>query len=153
MFLSSEPIDLAAFLGAARPSDGAVCVFVGVVRNESHGSPSVAVEYQAYGAMAESEMARIAESLTTEWPGVSLRIRHRVGRLAVGEPSVAIVATAPHREEAFAACRAADDVLMCTAQQTAVLVDAVTGRPVQVPGCRRAVVRAFEGADLEEALP
>ena len=107
MFLSSEPIDLAAFLGEARPSDGAVCVFVGVVRNESHGSPSVAVEYQAYGAMAESEMARIAESLTTEWPGVSLRIRHPVGRLAVGEPSVAIVATAPHREEAFAACRAA----------------------------------------------
>lgn len=107
MFLSSEPIDLAAFLGEARPSDGAVCVFVGVVRNESHGSPSVAVEYQAYGAMAESEMARIADSLTTEWPGVSLRIRHRVGRLAVGEPSVAIVATAPHREEAFAACREA----------------------------------------------
>ena len=54
---------------------------------------------------------------------------------------------------AFAACRAADDVLMCTAQQTAVLVDAVTGRPVQVPGGRRAAVRAFEGADLEEALP
>jgi molybdopterin synthase catalytic subunit len=107
LFLSSEPIDLAAFLGEARPSDGAVCVFVGVVRNESHGSPSVAVEYQAYGAMAESEMARIADSLTTEWPGVSLRIRHRVGRLAVGEPSVAIVATAPHREEAFAACREA----------------------------------------------
>jgi molybdopterin synthase catalytic subunit len=107
MFLSSEPIDLAAFLGEARPSDGAVCVFVGVVRNESHGSPSVAVEYQAYGAMAESEMAGIADSLTTAWPGVSLRIRHRVGRLAVGEPSVAIVATAPHREEAFAACREA----------------------------------------------
>jgi molybdopterin synthase catalytic subunit len=107
MFLSSESIDLAAFLGEARPSDGAICVFVGVVRNESHGSPSVAVEYQAYGAMAESEMARIADSLTTKWPGVSLRIRHRVGRLAIGEPSVAIVATAPHREEAFAACRAA----------------------------------------------
>jgi molybdopterin synthase catalytic subunit len=107
LFLSSEPIDLAAFLGEARPSDGAVCVFVGVVRNESHGRQSVAVEYQAYGAMAESEMARIADSLTAEWPGVSLRIRHRVGRLAVGEPSVAIVATAPHREEAFAACREA----------------------------------------------
>jgi molybdopterin synthase catalytic subunit len=107
MFLSSEPIDLAEFVGEARPSDGAICVFVGVVRNESQGRQSVAVEYQAYGAMAESEMARIADSLTTEWPGVSLRIRHRVGRLAVGEPSVAVVATAPHREVAFAACREA----------------------------------------------
>lgn len=107
MFLSSEPIDLPAFLSEARPSDGAVCVFVGVVRNESHGAPSIAVEYEAYGAMAESEMARIAEWLAAEWPGVRVRFRHRVGRLAVGDPSVAIVATAPHRGDAFAACRAA----------------------------------------------
>lgn len=107
MFLSSEPIDLAALLSGVRPSDGAMCVFVGVVRNESRGSASVAVEYQAYGAMAESEMERIADSLSAEWSGVSVRIRHRVGRLGVGEPSVAIVVTAPHREEAFAACRAA----------------------------------------------
>jgi molybdopterin synthase catalytic subunit len=107
MFLTREPIDLAAFLEEARPSDGAVCVFLGVVRNESHGTPSVAVEYEAYGEMAESEMARIAEWLAAEWPGSRVRLRHRVGRLAVGEASVAIVATAPNREDAFAACRAA----------------------------------------------
>ncbi|HEV8611243.1 MAG TPA: molybdenum cofactor biosynthesis protein MoaE [Thermoanaerobaculia bacterium] len=107
MYLTSEPIDVATFLADARPSDGAVCVFVGVVRNESDGRPTVAIEYEAYGEMAESEMARIARSLAAEWPRARLRIRHRVGRLAVGEPSVAIVAAAPHRDEAFAACRAA----------------------------------------------
>lgn len=107
MFLSTDPIDVAAFLEEARPSDGAVCTFVGVVRNESDGRPSVAVEYEAYGPMAESVMARIAESLADEFPQARVRIRHRVGRLAVGEPSVAIVATAAHRDAAFAACRAA----------------------------------------------
>ena len=109
MFLTSDPIDLTAFLGDARPSDGAVCVFVGVVRNESEGRESVAMEYQAYGAMAESEMARIAKALEEKWPQARVRIRHRVGRLEIGEASVAIVATAPHRDEAFAACRAAID--------------------------------------------
>jgi molybdopterin synthase catalytic subunit len=107
MFLTSEPIDLAGFVREARPGDGAVCVFVGVVRNESDGRETVAIEYEAYGPMAESEMARIAESLSRERPDIRVRVRHRVGRLAVGDASVAIVVTAPHREEAFAACRAA----------------------------------------------
>lgn len=107
MFLSADPIDVAAFLGEARPSDGAVCAFIGVVRNENDGQPSVAIEYEAYGPMAESEMERIAKSLADEFPQACIRIRHRVGRLAVGEPSVAIVATAPHRDAAFAACRTA----------------------------------------------
>jgi molybdopterin synthase catalytic subunit len=92
VFLSTDPIDVAAFLEEARPSDGAVCTFVGVVRNESDGRPSVAVEYEAYGPMAESVMARIAESLADEFPQARVRIRHRVGRLA---------------DAAFAACRAA----------------------------------------------
>jgi molybdopterin synthase catalytic subunit len=95
VYLTAEPIDLADFIGNARPSDGAVCAFVGVVRNESDGRETVAIEYEAYGEMAE------------EWPGARFRIRHRVGRLSIGESSVAIVATAPHRDEAFAACRAA----------------------------------------------
>lgn len=107
MFLSSEPIDVETFLGPARPSDGAVCAFVGVVRNESEGRATVAIEYQAYGAMAEAEIARIARALAVEWPRTRIRMVHRVGKLTVGEPSVAIVATAPHRDEAFAACRAA----------------------------------------------
>ena len=59
--------------------------------------------------MAESELARIAGEVAWEWPGARVRVLHRVGRLGVGETSVAVVATAPHREEAFAACRAAID--------------------------------------------
>jgi len=107
VFLTADPIDVAELLREARPGDGAVCAFIGVVRNESEGRETVAIEYEAYGAMAESEMARIEGSLATRWPHVRVRIRHRVGLLPVGEPSVAIVATAPHRDEAFAACRAA----------------------------------------------
>ena len=107
MHLTHEPIDLVAFLGAARPSDGAVCLFVGVVRNESEGQETVAIEYEAYEEMAESELAHVAASVSQEWPGARVRICHRVGKLSVGEPSVAILVTAPHRETAFAACRLA----------------------------------------------
>lgn len=107
MYLTRDPIDVAALLTDARSSDGAVCVFLGVVRDESDGKETVAIEYEAYGPMAESELARVASEISTEWPEARLRMRHRVGRLAVGEASVAIVASAPHREEAFAACRAA----------------------------------------------
>jgi molybdopterin synthase catalytic subunit len=107
MYLSHEPIDLAAFLADARPSDGAVCLFVGVVRNESEGKETVAIEYQAYEEMAELELAHVVASVSQEWPGAFVRIRHRVGRLFVGEPSVAILVTAPHRDTAFAACRLA----------------------------------------------
>ena len=107
MYLTREPIDLGAFLGEARPSDGAVCLFVGVVRNESDGKETVAIEYEAYEEMAEMELAHVVASVSYEWPGTLVKIAHRVGRLEVGEPSVAVLATAPHRDTAFAACRLA----------------------------------------------
>ena len=106
-YLTHDPIDLAALLADTRPSDGAICLFVGVVRNESEGKETVAIEYQAYEEMAEMELAHVAASVSQEWPGALVRISHRVGRLEVGEPSVAILVTAPHRETAFAACRLA----------------------------------------------
>jgi molybdopterin synthase catalytic subunit len=113
-YLTDAPIDLAAFLGEARPGDGALCLFVGVVRNENEGRPTVAIQYEAYEPMAESEMARIGDGLSREFPAVKIRMKHRVGRLTVGEPSVAIAAVAPHRAEAFAACRAAIDRVKAT---------------------------------------
>ena len=113
-FLTSSPLDVAALLAEARASDGALCLFVGVVRNENQGRPTTAIEYQAYGPMAESEMAKISESLVREFPQTRVRIQHRVGRLSVGEPSVAIAAVSPHRSEAFAACRAAIDRIKTT---------------------------------------
>ncbi len=114
MYLTTDPIDLVKLLLEARPSDGALCLFVGVVRNENQGRPTSAIEYQAYGPMAESEMAKIAEGLVREFPATRVRMQHRVGRLGVGEPSVAIAAVSPHRSEAFAACRAAIDRIKTT---------------------------------------
>lgn len=113
-YLTADPIDVTALLAEVRPSDGALCLFLGVVRNENAGRTTTAIEYQAYGAMAELEMARIAEALARDFPDVKVGMRHRTGRLAVGEPSVAIAAVSPHRGEAFAACRAAIDRLKTT---------------------------------------
>ncbi len=109
MYLTFNPIDVGSLLAEARPSDGGICLFLGVVRNENEGKETTRIQYEAYGPMAEAEMARIARKLAEEWPKARIRIRHRVGRLAVGELSVAVFATAPHRAEAFAACRAAID--------------------------------------------
>ena len=109
MYITFNPIDVGALLNEARPSDGGVCVFLGVVRNENEGRPTASIQYQAYGPMAESEMARIARQIEEEWPQTRVTMIHRAGNLGIGEVSVAIVATSPHRAEAFAACRAAID--------------------------------------------
>ena len=114
MHLTSSPIDLPSLLAQARSGDGAVATFVGVVRDHNDGKPTVRVQYEAYGDMAESEMEKIAAGLAREWPEVRVRIMHRVGLLGIGEASVAIVATSPHRAEAFAACRAAIDRVKTT---------------------------------------
>jgi len=114
MHLTFNPIDVAALLNEARSSDGGVCVFLGVVRDENEGLATVAIQYEAYGPMAEAEMEKIAGFLAQEWPQTRVRMRHRVGQLAVGEVSVAIVAASPHRAEAFAACRAAIDRIKTT---------------------------------------
>lgn len=114
MFLTTSPLDVAALAADTRSSDGALCLFVGVVRDENAGKPTTGIEYQAYGPMAEAEMAKIAEGLARDFPDVRIQMRHRVGRLAVGEASVAIAAVSPHRAEAFAACRAAIDRIKAT---------------------------------------
>jgi molybdopterin synthase catalytic subunit len=113
-YLTTSPLDVGALLREARASDGALCLFVGVVRNEHEGRATTAIDYEAYGPMAESEMARIADGLASEFPSVRIRMMHRVGRLQVGDASVAIAAVSPHRAEAFAACRAAIDRIKTT---------------------------------------
>ncbi len=114
MYLTDQAIDLASLLLEARSSDGAVCLFVGVVRDSNEGRATTRIRYEAYGPMAEDQMTRILEDLGGEHPEVRLTVRHRIGELAVGEASVAIVATSPHRAEAFAACRAAIDRIKTT---------------------------------------
>jgi len=109
-----DPIDAAALLSRARSSDGGVCVFVGVVRDENEGRSTTGIEYEAYGSMAEAEIGRLLAALAQTWPQVRVEIVHRLGRLAIGDASVAVLATAPHRAEAFAACREAIDRLKTT---------------------------------------
>jgi molybdopterin synthase catalytic subunit len=88
------------------PSAGAVDVFVGVVRSENDGRAVERLEYQAYLSMARSELARIAQAIEATMPGVRVAALHRLGSLVVGEIAVVCAASAPHRNEAFVACRA-----------------------------------------------
>ncbi len=108
--LVREPIDVAALLSAA-PRDGAVAVFLGVVRNENAGRAVLRLEYEAYEEMALPLMAEIAAEAHRRFPVTELRIVHRLGRLEVGEASVAVAAASPHRDQAFRACRFAIDTL------------------------------------------
>jgi molybdopterin synthase catalytic subunit len=105
-FLTNRPIDPAPLLdGLCRPSDGGLALFVGVVRNENEGRAVTQLEYEAYGEMAEKEMSRISDELGRLHPEARVLMRHRVGALAVGDVAVVVAVSAPHRDEAFAACR------------------------------------------------
>jgi molybdopterin synthase catalytic subunit len=108
--LVREPLDVAA-LSAATPQDGAVCLFLGVVRSENAGRPVLRLEYEAYEEMALPLMAEIAAEARRRHPITGIRLVHRLGRLEVGEVSVVVAVFSPHRSEAFAACRFAIDAL------------------------------------------
>jgi molybdopterin synthase catalytic subunit len=84
-------------------------VFLGVVRDRNEGRDVVQLEYQAYAAMAEAEMRRITDEIAAELPDVRVAAIHRAGTLAVGDIAVVCAASAPHRAEAFRACRALID--------------------------------------------
>jgi molybdopterin synthase catalytic subunit len=108
--LVREPIDLAA-LHAVAGRDGALCLFAGVVRNENAGRNVTHLEYEAYEEMALEVFAKIEAEVRRRWPVSDVRIVHRLGRLEIGEASVAVAVASPHRAEAFAACRFAIDTL------------------------------------------
>jgi molybdopterin synthase catalytic subunit len=88
-----------------------VVVFLGTVRSENEGRAVSHLEYEAYAPMAEKEMRRIGEEIRERWPVAAVAMRHRIGRLEVGETAVIIAVSAPHRAEAFAACQYAIDRL------------------------------------------
>jgi molybdopterin synthase catalytic subunit len=111
--LTREPIDLAA-LQAVAPRDGALSLFVGVVRDENRGRPVAHLEYEAYEEMALTEMAGIEAEVRRRWPVTDVRLVHRLGRMDIGDASVAVAVTSPHRGEAFEACRFAIDTLKKT---------------------------------------
>lgn len=112
--LLRDPIDLAA-LQATSPADGALCLFAGIVRNENKGKAVLYLEYEAYEDMALSLMEEIAAEARRKWPITDLRMVHRLGRLEIGEASVAVAVASPHRAEAFAACRFLIDTLKAQA--------------------------------------
>ena len=91
------------------PSAGAIDLFLGIVRDTTDGLPVTLLEYEAYGPMAIAEMERIATEIEAKTPGVRVAAHHRVGALRVGDVAIVCAASAPHRAEAFAACRALID--------------------------------------------
>lgn len=102
--LTDQPIDPQALLAqVASPAAGAVVLFLGTVRQQSRGRATVALEYEAYPAMARLELERLVAEARQRWELCQCAIVHRLGRLAVGQVSVAIALSAPHRHAAFAA--------------------------------------------------
>ncbi len=110
--LTDEAIDLAAVVAeVARDEAGAVATFVGTTRVTSRGRTVHHLEYEAYEGMAEQEMRRIAALLQERYELCEVAIAHRIGRVEIGEASVAIAVSAPHRGDALAACKDAIDTL------------------------------------------
>jgi MoaE-MoaD fusion protein len=110
--LVDGPIEVAAVLGEVEDDvAGGIASFVGTVRNRSRGRTVRYLEYEAYGGMAEKVMAELAADLQARHELTAVAITHRVGRVEIGEPSVVIAVSAPHRAAALAACKEAIDTL------------------------------------------
>lgn len=114
--ITTAPLDLADLLaivsdpagapeGSSASGIGAVTSFLGTVRDHNLGRRVDHLEYEAYEPLALKAFAQIADETAREWPSVRLAVHHRIGRLEIGEASIAIAAASPHRGDAFAACR------------------------------------------------
>ncbi|HUP32485.1 MAG TPA: molybdenum cofactor biosynthesis protein MoaE [Gaiellaceae bacterium] len=113
--LTGEPLSLDAVVReVARDEAGAVATFLGTVRNRSRDRNVLYLEYEAYEEMAEETMAALAGELAARHKLCAVAIHHRVGRVEIGEPSVAIAVSSPHRAAALAACNEAIDTLKQT---------------------------------------
>jgi molybdopterin synthase catalytic subunit len=113
--LVREPIDVAALARRVRaPEDGAIVAFDGFVRNHSHNRPTLYLDYESYESMALAKMREIGAELHEKYRIHRVAIVHRLGRLEIGETSVFIAVSAPHRATAFDACRFAIDTLKRT---------------------------------------
>jgi molybdopterin synthase catalytic subunit len=113
--LVREPIDVPALIRHVRaPAGGAIVTFDGFVRNQSHHRPTLYLDYEAYESMALAKMREIGALLHEKFAIHGVAIVHRLGRLEIGETSVFIAVSAPHRAAAFDACRFAIDTLKRT---------------------------------------
>ena len=110
--LSAEPLSVdAAVAGVRDGAAGAIATFIGTTRAQSRGREVLFLEYEAYEGMAEQVMADLADQLKRRHELLEVAIHHRVGRVDIGEMSVVIAVSAPHRAAALAACREAIDEL------------------------------------------
>lgn len=115
--ITIAPLSVAEIYALAdNPTNGAVVVMSGMVRNQTDGKSVIALEYQSYQPMAIKVFEQIATEVRRQWPEVkTIVIHHRVGRLKIGEISVLVAIGCPHRSEAFEACRYSIDTLKHTA--------------------------------------
>jgi molybdopterin synthase catalytic subunit len=113
--LIREPLDRDALVAAvSHPSAGGIVVFEGVVRDHARGKQVRYLEYDVYPEMAEQQIRTIVAEAQQRWGVERVAVAHRFGRLQIGEASVIIVVAAPHRGEAFDACRYIIDMLKTT---------------------------------------
>jgi molybdopterin synthase catalytic subunit/molybdopterin converting factor small subunit len=113
--LSEQPLSIEAVVDAVRRDDaGAIATFVGTTRARSRGRDVLYLEYEAYEGMAEEVMAELATSLKSRHELREVAIHHRVGRVEIGDTSVVIAVSAPHRAAALTACHEAIDELKVT---------------------------------------
>jgi molybdopterin synthase catalytic subunit/molybdopterin converting factor small subunit len=110
--LSAEPLSLDAVVREVQTEEaGAIATFTGTTRVHSRGRTVEFLDYEAYEGMAEQEMERIANELLARYELCKIAIHHRVGRVDIGDTSVVIAVSAPHRGDALAACKDAIDTL------------------------------------------
>ena len=105
-YLTRQPLSIDQLVGqVSSPAYGGTCVFLGTVRNGTGEDGVKAIEYSAYEEMVEAEFGRLVGDATARWPDARIAVRHRLGTIPAGEASVGIATAAPHRAEAFEACR------------------------------------------------
>ena len=110
-----QAIDATALMDAMKiGADGAVCVFDGIVRDNTRGRRTLHLDYEAYEGMALEQMRGLAAEAVAKFPVREVAIQHRLGRLVIGETSVLIVVASAHRGAAFDACRWVIDTLKKT---------------------------------------
>lgn len=104
--ITADPLDARRLEAAvAHGGAGAICTFTGVVRDNSRGRAVTHLDYEAYAEMAAAQMRRIGEEIAEQWPEARVAMAHRTGKLEIGEASVVVAVSCPHRAEAIAACK------------------------------------------------
>jgi molybdopterin converting factor subunit 1 len=104
--LTARPLDARRLEAAVEHKGaGAICTFTGVVRDNSRGRAVTHLDYEAYAEMATAQMRKIGDEIAERWPEARVAMAHRTGRLEIGEASVVVSVSSPHRAEAIAACK------------------------------------------------